>query len=159
MHSHLLDDVSLSQALLTIDEETFDTAVGVRYVDFVAHAVRLAVGLISLRSEAAAVDPGTGHTRQARAASYPSKHASTTDILIECANCGRPVREADAETLGRRFYSDGVGELLPFCGLCAHRAFRHDARRRLMPDPAPGGSPAPTRSRCPNTPSVGSSRL
>jgi hypothetical protein len=42
---HLLDDVSLSQALLTIDKEAFHAAVGVRYVDFVAHAERLAVNL------------------------------------------------------------------------------------------------------------------
>jgi hypothetical protein len=41
-----------------------------------------------------------------------------TDILIPCANCGRPVREADAEALGWRFYSDDVGELEPFCALC-----------------------------------------
>jgi hypothetical protein len=50
-----------------------------------------------------------------------------TDILITCANCGRPVREADAEALGWRFYSYGVGELEPFCGLCAHREFPPDA--------------------------------
>jgi hypothetical protein len=50
-----------------------------------------------------------------------------TDILITCANCGRPVRESDADALGWRFNSDGVGELEPFCGLCAHREFRDDA--------------------------------
>jgi hypothetical protein len=50
-----------------------------------------------------------------------------TDILIACANCGRPVHEADAEALGWRFYSDGVGELEPFCGLCVNREFRPDA--------------------------------
>ena len=44
-HRHLLDDVSLSQPLLTIDEEAFDAAVRVQYVDFVAHAVRLAGGV------------------------------------------------------------------------------------------------------------------
>jgi hypothetical protein len=51
-----------------------------------------------------------------------------TDVLITCANCGRPVHEADAKELGWRFYSDGVRELLPFCGLCIHREFRPDAQ-------------------------------
>ena len=39
---HLLDNVTLPQPLLAIDKEAFDAAVGVRYLDFVAHAVRLA---------------------------------------------------------------------------------------------------------------------
>jgi hypothetical protein len=34
---------------------------------------------------------------------------------------------ADAKELGWHFYSDGVGELLPFCGLCIHREFRPDS--------------------------------
>ena len=50
-----------------------------------------------------------------------------TDILVECVNCGRVGREADAKEAGWRFYSDGVGELLPFCALCAYREFRPDA--------------------------------
>ena len=50
-----------------------------------------------------------------------------TDILIACANCSRLVRESDSDGLGWRFYSDGVGELVPFCGLCAHRRFHPDA--------------------------------
>jgi hypothetical protein len=50
-----------------------------------------------------------------------------TVILITCASCGRPVLETDAEALGWRFYSDGVGGLEPFCGLCAHREFGPDA--------------------------------
>jgi hypothetical protein len=37
------------------------------------------------------------------------------DSVATCANCGW------------RFYSDGVGELLPFCGLCIAREFRPDA--------------------------------
>ena len=52
---------------------------------------------------------------------------SQTDVLITCSNCGRPVREADARELGWRVYRDGVGELLPFCGLCIHREFRPDS--------------------------------
>jgi hypothetical protein len=50
-----------------------------------------------------------------------------TEPLIACANCDRPVREADAEALGWRFYSDGVGELHPCCGLCIRQEFAADA--------------------------------
>lgn len=57
----------------------------------------------------------------------PSGDMTRPDILIECANCSQPVHEADAEDLGWRFYSDGLGELVPFCSLCAHREFRADA--------------------------------
>lgn len=49
-----------------------------------------------------------------------------TDLLIACANCRRPVREADAKDLGWRHFSDGVGVLQLFCGLCAYREFRPD---------------------------------
>lgn len=67
-----------------------------------------------------------GAYRQAAGDAYPGTVAQTEPLIV-CANCGRPVREADADALGWRFYSDGVGELLPFCGLCAHREFRPDA--------------------------------
>ena len=50
-----------------------------------------------------------------------------TDILIACSNCGRPAREADVEDLGWRYFSDGVGELHPFCSLCIRREFAPDA--------------------------------
>jgi hypothetical protein len=43
--------------------------------------------------------------------------------LVTCANCGRPVREADAEGLGWRYWSDGSALHL-ICPLCAHREFR-----------------------------------
>jgi hypothetical protein len=45
-------------------------------------------------------------------------------FLIECVNCGRVCRQGDAKEAGWRFYSDGVGELLPFCSLCAYRGPR-----------------------------------
>jgi len=35
--------------------------------------------------------------------------------LIVCTECGRAVNEADAEREGWRYFSDGLGELLPFC--------------------------------------------
>nr|MBA2257133.1 hypothetical protein [Thermoleophilaceae bacterium] len=37
------------------------------------------------------------------------------------------ILEPDAEAAGWRFYSDGVGELLPFCLDCIEREFRADA--------------------------------
>jgi hypothetical protein len=56
-----------------------------------------------------------------------SRTVAQTDILIECVNCGRVGPEAGAKEAGWRFYCDGVGELLPFCALCAYREFRPDA--------------------------------
>jgi hypothetical protein len=49
-----------------------------------------------------------------------------TDKLIACANCARPVREDDAETLGWRYWSDGL-DLHLICPLCARREFAVDA--------------------------------
>jgi hypothetical protein len=49
-----------------------------------------------------------------------------TDVLITCANCGRPVREADASNAGWRLCRNG-GELVPVCSLCAYREFHPDA--------------------------------
>ena len=42
------------------------------------------------------------------------------------------------EDLGWRFYSDGVGELVPFCSLCVHREFRPDAPASTEADPGGG---------------------
>jgi hypothetical protein len=50
-----------------------------------------------------------------------------TEKLILCANCGRVGREADAKDAGWRAFSNGVGELHLFCGLCVYREFRPDA--------------------------------
>ncbi|HXH89377.1 MAG TPA: hypothetical protein VNI55_12320 [Gaiellaceae bacterium] len=44
-----------------------------------------------------------------------------------CANCSITILERDADDAGWRFYSDGVGELMPFCPVCIEREFRADA--------------------------------
>lgn len=40
---------------------------------------------------------------------------------LRCTECGRVVVERDAERDGWRYWSDGVGELLPFCPDCSRR--------------------------------------
>jgi hypothetical protein len=45
-----------------------------------------------------------------------------TEPLKTCANCGRPVRVADADALGWTFSVGDRGELLRLCPLCAHFA-------------------------------------
>ena len=50
-----------------------------------------------------------------------------TDPVLTCSNCSDTILERDAEAAGWRFYSDGVGELLPFCPDCIEREFRADA--------------------------------
>jgi len=46
---------------------------------------------------------------------------------LTCANCSTTIPERDAEAAGWRYWSDGVGELLPFCPVCAEREFASDA--------------------------------
>ncbi len=48
--------------------------------------------------------------------SYPSGMAEPESLI--CANCATTLLERDAEAAGWRFYSDGIGELLPFCPDC-----------------------------------------
>ena len=43
--------------------------------------------------------------------------------LVLCAECGRPVTESDAIAQHWTYWSDGVGELVPFCPECAAREF------------------------------------
>ncbi len=45
---------------------------------------------------------------------------------LTCANCATTIPERDAELAGWRYWSDGVGELHPFCPVCA-KEFRADA--------------------------------
>ena len=49
------------------------------------------------------------------------------DAVLTCSNCPATILEADADYAGWRYRSDGVGELLPFCGFCEYREFRDDA--------------------------------
>ena len=53
-----------------------------------------------------------------------------TEVLITCANCGRPCREADAKEAGWRYWSDGI-DLHLICALCAYREFRPDVPASL----------------------------
>ena len=50
---------------------------------------------------------------------------SETDkpAAVRCVECGREADEEKAEREGWRFFSDGAGELLPFCPDCAEREF------------------------------------
>jgi len=47
---------------------------------------------------------------------------------LTCATCSSTILQREAEEAGWRFYSDGVGELMPFCPDCIEREFRADAR-------------------------------
>ena len=42
---------------------------------------------------------------------------------IRCAECGREITEGEAELERWGYWSDGVGELHPFCPGCAEREF------------------------------------
>ena len=53
-----------------------------------------------------------------------------TEVMITCANCGRPCREADAKEAGWRYWSDGI-DLHLICALFAYREFRPDVPASL----------------------------
>ena len=57
--------------------------------------------------------------------SYPASVAEPESLT--CANCATTILERDAEAAGWRFYSDDVGELLPFYEVCSAREFAEDA--------------------------------
>ncbi len=61
---------------------------------------------------------------------------------LTCANCATTILERAVETTGWRFYSDGVGELLPFCDVCEFREFSPDAPASSAREPG-GYVPAP----------------
>jgi hypothetical protein len=42
-------------------------------------------------------------------------------VSVCCSECRRMSADPDAE--GWRYFSDGVGELLPYCPACAEREF------------------------------------
>ena len=50
------------------------------------------------------------------------------EAAIECAECGRSVDEFTAIHERWGYWSDGCGELVPFCAECAKREFAPDAR-------------------------------
>ena len=43
--------------------------------------------------------------------------------VVTCAECGREVDEQTAETEGWGYWSDGTGDLLPYCPECTEREF------------------------------------
>lgn len=51
----------------------------------------------------------------------------TDSDRIVCSECGKVVEMDEAEQARWRYYSTGVGDLLPFCPECAHREFGHPA--------------------------------
>jgi hypothetical protein len=53
-----------------------------------------------------------------------------TEVLITCANCGRPCREADAKEAGWRYWSNG-SDLHVMCSLCSYRDFGSESPAAL----------------------------
>ena len=43
---------------------------------------------------------------------------------VVCAECLREVSEAETQTQRWGYWSDGTGDLIPFCPECAEREFR-----------------------------------
>jgi hypothetical protein len=43
--------------------------------------------------------------------------------LVRCSECGREVSEEEAQAARWGYWSDGVGELYPYCAECAEREF------------------------------------
>ena len=55
---------------------------------------------------------------------------------IRCAECGREVDEFTAIAEKWGYWSDGVGELVPFCPECARRESAPNARTGTAPSSA-----------------------
>ncbi len=53
---------------------------------------------------------------------------------LTCANCSTTILDRDAEGAHWRFYSDGVGELMPFCSDCGARIRRARREANLSHD-------------------------
>jgi hypothetical protein len=51
-----------------------------------------------------------------------------SDETISCSECHREVDESTAIDECWGYWSDGCGELMPFCPECASREFAPDAR-------------------------------
>ena len=54
---------------------------------------------------------------------------------LRCAECAREVDEFTAIAEKWGFWSDGCGELLPFCPECARREFSRDVPRSPVARP------------------------
>ena len=53
----------------------------------------------------------------------PPPARDPNDDSLTCGECGLHVSLDEAERTGWRLYSDGLGELLPFCAECDKREF------------------------------------
>ena len=60
--------------------------------------------------------PDSGHRRD------PEPKADDA-TLVRCAECDRAVHELDAIAERWTYWSDGVGDLHPYCPECAEREF------------------------------------
>jgi len=88
-----------------------------------------------------------GHWARARvilppSPSYPASVAEPGSLT--CANCAGTILECDAQAVGWRFWSDGVGELHLFCPTCAYREFAPNAPASFVRAPeadVPAASP------------------
>jgi hypothetical protein len=54
-------------------------------------------------------------------------------VVVCCENCGQQADERFTVVEHWSWWSDGLGELLPFCPECAEHEFGH--RLNLMPHP------------------------
>jgi hypothetical protein len=70
--------------------------------------------------------PRTGHSVKRRPTRILAG-VTNTDILIECAACGRPGRVGSTVENGWRYSRDGAGNLVLHCALCVHLDSRRHA--------------------------------
>jgi hypothetical protein len=52
---------------------------------------------------------------------------------VTCAECGRVVEEDEAQAQRWGHWSDGVGELYPYCAKCADRECGKERLERTLP--------------------------
>jgi hypothetical protein len=48
--------------------------------------------------------------------------------IVRCAQCGTEIDEDEAQAARWGYWSDGIGDLHPFCPDCAEREFGHRHR-------------------------------
>jgi hypothetical protein len=68
--------------------------------------------------------------------------SAVDDDAVRCTECHREVDEFTAIAERSRYWSDGCGELLPFCPESSKRQFAPDAPASVAspPAPSPGAS-------------------